>query len=200
MGRTDEFNQSTSRGDSNSGIDLQLNLFSNLYIPPIKEIPSVEQQIENIETQAEVENTPAFSFTQEMIDKALQDGTGHKNGKFRVYRLYQETFSSKDRQDFLKREFNYYGTNGVTGLDGVWIEYSPSKGLKLSKRDSADTMQINWNVIEKRIGELISIDRYFTENEKEEYQKWLLNDYAVGRSIRRVVVETSKMKDLQRFE
>ena len=155
VGRTDEFNQSTSRGDSNSGIDLQLNLFSNLYIPPIKEIPSVEQQIENIETQAEVENTPAFSFTQEMIDKALQDGTGHKNGKFRVYRLYQETFSSKDRQDFLKREFNYYGTNGVTGLDGVWIEYSPSKGLKLSKRDSADTMQINWNVIEKRIGELI---------------------------------------------
>ena len=200
MGRADEFNQSSSRGDSNAGTNLQLDLFSDSYVPPIKELPSVEQQIENIETQAEVEITLAFSFTQEMIDKALQDGTGHKNGKFRVYRLYQETFSSKDRQDFLKREFNYYGTNGVTGLDGVWIEYSPSKGLKLSKRDSADTMQINWNAIEKRIGELISIDRYFTENEKEEYQKWLLNDYAVGRSIRRVVVETSKMKDLQRFE
>ena len=112
-----------------------------------------------------------------MIDKALQSGTGHQNGKFRVYRLYQETFSSKERQEFLKREFNYYGTNGVKGLDSIWIEYSPSKGLKLSKRDVEDTMQINWNTIEKRIGELISLDRYFVDNEKEEYQHWLDNDY-----------------------
>ncbi len=44
-----------------------------------------------------------FFFTQEMIDKTLQDETGHQNGKFRVYRLYQETLSSKERQDFLKK-------------------------------------------------------------------------------------------------
>lgn len=73
LGRTDEFNQSPSRGDSNAGINLQLNLFSDSYVPPIKELPSVAEQIENIETQAEVENTPAFSFTQEMIDNALSE-------------------------------------------------------------------------------------------------------------------------------
>lgn len=112
-----------------------------------------------------------------MIDNALQDGTGHENGKFRIYRLYQETFSSKERQDFLKKEFNYYGTSGVRGLDGIWVEYSPSKGLKLSKRNIEDTMQVNWNTIEKRIGELIVLDRYFVDNEKEEYQNWLDNDY-----------------------
>ena len=177
MGRTNEFNQESSRRNSNAGINLQLNLFSDSYVPPIKELPSVAEQIENIQNQAEVENTPAFSFTQEMIDKALQGGTGHQNGKFRVYRLYQETFSSKERQNFLKKEFNYYGTNGVTGLNGIWVEYSPSKGLKLSKRDVENTMQINWNTIEKRIGELISLDRFFTGNEKEEYQNWLDNDY-----------------------
>ena len=177
MGRTNEFNQESSRRNSNAGINLQLNLFSDSYVPPIKELPSVAEQIENIQNQAEVENTPAFSFTQEMIDKALQDGTGHQNGKFRVYRLYQETLSSKERQNFLKREFNYYGTNGVTGLNGIWVEYSPSKGLKLSKRDVENTMQINWNTIEKRIGELISLDRFLTGNEKEEYQNWLDNDY-----------------------
>ena len=177
MGRTNEFNQESSRRNSDAGINLQLNLFSDSYVPPIKELPSVAEQIENIQNQAEVENTPAFSFTQEMIDKALQGGTGHQNGKFRVYRLYQETFSSKERQNFLKKEFNYYGTNGVTGLNGIWVEYSPSKGLKLSKRDVENTMQINWNTIEKRIGELISLDRFFTGNEKEEYQNWLDNDY-----------------------
>ena len=177
MGRTNEFNQESSRRNSNAGTNLQLNLFSDSYVPPIKELPSIAEQIENIEAQAEVENTPAFSFTQEMIDKALQSGTGTENGKFRVYRLYQETFSSKERQEFLKKEFSYYGTNGVTGLDNIWVEYSPSKGLKLSKREVEDTMQVNWNTIEKRIGELISLDRYFVDNEKEQYQTWLENDY-----------------------
>lgn len=200
MGRANEFNQSSSRGDSNAGTNLQLNLFSDSYVPPIKELPSVEQQIENIETQAEVENTPAFSFTQEMIDKALQDGTGHQNGKFRVYRLYQETFSSKERQDFLKKEFNYYGTNGVTGLDGIWVEYSPSKGLKLSKRDTENTMLVNWNTIEKRIGELISLDRYFVDDEKEKYQQWLDNDYENEKWMFNRVFDDDKSNDIRKTD
>ena len=200
MGRTNEFNQNPSRGDSNAGTNLQLDLFSDSYVPPIKELPSVEQQIENIEVQAEVENTPAFSFTQEMIDKALQDGTGHENGKFRVYRLYQETFSSKERQDFMKKEFNYYGTSGVKGLDGIWVEYSPSKGIKLSKRDVEDTMQVNWNTIEKRIGELISLDRYFVDNEKEEYQNWLENDYENEKWMFDRVFNDDKSKDTEEID
>ena len=177
VGTSNELNKKPSRRNNNSRVNLQLNLFEDTYVPPIKELPSVDKQIDSIKTQAEVENTPAFSFTQEMIDKTLQSGTGHQNGKFRVYRLYQETLSSKERQDFLKKEFNYYGTNGVAGLDGIWVEYTPSKGLKLSKREIEDTMQVNWNTIEKRIGELISLDRYFTNDEKEKYQNWLENDY-----------------------
>ena len=200
MGRTNEFNQNSSRRNSNAGTNLQLDLFSDSYVPPIKELPSVEQQIENIETQAEVENTPAFSFTQEMIDKALQDGTGHENGKFRVYRLYQETFSTKERQDFLKKEFNYYGTSGVKGLDGIWVEYSPSKGIKLSKRDVEDTMQVNWNTIEKRIGELISLDRYFVDNEKEKYQNWLENYYENEKWMFDRVFNDDKSKDTEEID
>ena len=200
MGRTNEFNPNPSRGDSNAGTNLQLDLFSDSYVPPIKELPSVEQQIENIEVQAEVENTPAFSFTQEMIDNALQDGTGHENGKFRIYRLYQETFSSKERQDFLKKEFNYYGTSGVRGLDGIWVEYSPSKGLKLSKRNVEDTMQVNWNTIEKRIGELISLDRYFVDDEKEKYQQWLDNDYENEKWMFDRVFDDDKSNDIEEID
>ena len=198
MGRTNEFNQESGRGNSNAGTNLQLNLFSDSYVPPIKELPSVVKQIENIETQVEVENTSAFSFSQEMIDIALQGGTGHQNGKFRVYRLYQETYSSKERQAFLKREFNYYGTNGVTGLDGIWVEYTPSKGLKLSKRDVEDKMQINWNTIEKRIGELIALDRYLVDDEQEKYQNWLDNDYENEKwMFDRVFNEYTKSEDAE---
>ena len=177
MGTRNELNKKSSRGDSNDGVDIQLNLFSDIYIPPIRDLPSQNEQKNIIEAQAEVDNTPAFSFTQDMIDTALKAGTGHQNGKFRVYRLYQETYSSKDRQNFLKKEFNYYGTNGVKGLEGIWVEYSPGKGLKLSKSNSEDNMQVNWATIEKRIGELISLDRYFTSEEKENYQNWLENEY-----------------------
>ena len=139
-----------------------------------REIEQIKEYLKHVKKNIVYYNE---NLHEEMIDKALQGGTGHQNGKFRVYRLYQETFSSKERQNFLKKEFNYYGTNGVTGLNGIWVEYSPSKGLKLSKRDVENTMQINWNTIEKRIGELISLDRFFTGNEKEEYQNWLDNDY-----------------------
>ena len=108
LGTGNELNKKSSRGDSDTGIDLQLNLFTDSYIPPIKDLPSVDVQKNIIQTQAEVENTPAFTFTQGMIDIALKSGTGHENGKYRVYRLYQETFSSKERIVFLKLEFNYY--------------------------------------------------------------------------------------------
>lgn len=176
MGRNDEHNQEPSRGNSNERTNLQLNLFSDTYIPPIKELLNVDTQIKSI--QAEVENTPAFSFSQEMIDIALRSGTGYQDGKFRLYRLYQETYSSKERINFLKKEFNYYGTNGVKGLDGIWIEYSPSKGLKLSKGyRNIEQKIVNWTAIEKRIGELISLDKYFIDNEKERYQNWLDSEY-----------------------
>ena len=112
-----------------------------------------------------------------MVDIALKNGTGHENGKFRVYRLYQETFSSKERIDFLKSEFNYFGTNGFKGLEGIWVEYTPGKGLKLSKSGFENNLQVNWNTIEKRIGEIILSDQYFTKEEKEDYQNWLQNEY-----------------------
>ena len=165
------------RRNSDTGIDLQLNLFTDSYIPPIKDLPSVDEQKNIIQTQAEVGNTPAFTFTQEMVDIALKNGTGHENGKFRVYRLYQETFSSKERIDFLKSEFNYFGTNGFKGLEGIWVEYTPGKGLKLSKSGFENNLQVNWNTIEKRIGEIILSDQYFTKEEKEDYQNWLQNEY-----------------------
>ena len=177
MGRTDEFNQSSSRGNNNAGTNLQLNLFSDSYVPPIKELPSVENQINNIQTQAEVENTPAFSFTQEMIDKAIQDGTGTENGKFRIYKVYTELHTTKERIDFIKKEFGYYGTSGTKGLDDIWVEYNPSKGLKLSKRNFEKEYIVNWSALDKRIDELVKIDRYFINNEKQEYQEWLENEY-----------------------
>lgn len=177
MGSRNELNPEPSRRNNNDGASLQLNLFTDSYIPPIRHLPSIEEQKNNIETQAVVENTSAFSFTQEMIDKAIQGGTGTGGGKFRIYKVYQELHTKKERIDFIKKEFNYFGTNGTRGLDGIWVDYNPSKGLTLSKSHSDVKEVINWANLDKRIDELIKIDRYFVDNEKQEYQEWLDNNY-----------------------
>ena len=82
----------------------------------------------------------------------------------------------------------------------LFRSYSPSKGLKLSKRNVEDTMQVNWNTIEKRIGELISLDRYFVDDEKEKYQQWLDNDYENEKWMFDRVFDDDKSNDIEEID
>ena len=122
---------------------MKLNLFNDTYIPPIKELPTVEHQLDTIEKQVEVENTSTFSFTQNMVDSALKDGTGTQNGKYRVYRVFQESYSSSDIIKFLKKEYNYYGSSGISNYDGIGVFYSPNNGMTLRNREYDQTYNIN---------------------------------------------------------
>ncbi|MBQ9298822.1 MAG: DEAD/DEAH box helicase family protein [Clostridia bacterium] len=175
LGTGNELNQKSSRGNSDDRTNLQLDLFTNSYIPPIKRLPSVEEQINNIKAQAEVENTSAFTFTQEMIDQTILNGSGFKEGKFRIYRQFQESMSSSENIVFLKQE---YGTGGSSTIGGKFEgigQWHDAKGIALNKGygDNAPKILISWNNIEKRIREIIRLDKYFTPEEKLEYDKWL---------------------------
>lgn len=61
LGARNEFDQTSGGENNNGGDNFQLNLFTDSYIPPIKNLPSVEEQINNIQEQVEVENTSTFS-------------------------------------------------------------------------------------------------------------------------------------------
>ena len=50
LGTGNERNKKSSRRNSDTGIDLQLNLFTDSYIPPIKDLPSVDEQRNTIQT------------------------------------------------------------------------------------------------------------------------------------------------------
>ena len=118
LGTSNELNTKSSRGNDNNRVDLQLNLFEDTYVPLIKELPSVETQINNIQTQAEVENTPAFSFTQEMIDKTLINGSNFSHGKFRIYEQFKKSLSSNENIIFLKHEYGIGGSSSAySGAD-----------------------------------------------------------------------------------
>ena len=134
-----------------------------------KELPTESEQKQNI---AEVENTSVFSFSQEEIDNALTIGSGVVNGKFRIYEYLSRGLSSNENANFLKQEYGIGGTS--ENEDGISKWYD-SKGMTLSKGfgDNAPTLKLSWKQVEKRIRELISIDRYLSETQKDEYYDWL---------------------------
>lgn len=168
MDRTNEQLQDDSRRTDNDGLNLQLE-------QQIKEIENSnnilteEQQIQNI---AEVENTSVFSFSQEIIDSVLKEGSHIENGKFRIYEYLTRGLPEKDNVEFLKQE---YGTGGRSADDNGVSEDHSAKGIKLSTgyKEDSPTLLLNWKQVAKRISELISQDRYFNELEKDEYYDWL---------------------------
>lgn len=155
MGRSNEQLQDNSGGTSDERSNLQLDILTE------------EEQKQKI---AEVENTSVFSFTQERIDNVLKEGTGVVNGKFRIYEQLVKGLSNKENAEFLKNE---YGLGGRSANENGISEEHNSKGIKLSNIENNSSLLLNWNEVEKRIQELISADRYFTETEKEEYIKWI---------------------------
>jgi len=151
------------------------------------EFPTEQEQI-NIITQAEVDKTSVFSFPQEIIDRALQNGSQKQEGKFRIYEQLTKSLSSKENADFLKYEYGEGGYSRVIAGSQIHEDHN-AKGIKLTRTydENAPTLWITWLQAEKRIRELISSDRYFNDKEKEKYEKWLDDK---EKNIEMKVVET----------
>ena len=138
-----------------------------------KPLPSVDGQLNFLDMQAE-EKTSAFSFSQELIDTILTRGSGISEGKFRIYEQFEKSLSAKENTEFLKEEYGWGGSYPVitgTGID----EQHDGKGVLISKGigDDKPHIRLNWTQVEKRISELIKIDRYLNPKEKEIYPQWL---------------------------
>ena len=141
----------------------------------MKPLPSMDGQLSlMLDYEAEVTKPSAFSFSQEIIDTVLSKGSSFSEGKFRIYEQFQKSLSKKENADFLKNEYGWGGSYPVitgTGID----EQHDGKGIRISKGIGNDKPHIllNWNQVEKRISELIKMDRYLSPKEKEIYPEWL---------------------------
>ena len=141
----------------------------------MKPLPSMDGQMSlMLNYEAEVTKPSAFSFSQEIIDAVLTRGSGVSEGKFRIYEQFQKSLSKKENVDFLKNEYGWGGSYPVitgTGID----EQHDGKGIKISKNANGEEVKVllNWNQVEKRISELIKMDRYLNPKEKELYPEWL---------------------------
>ena len=154
MGRTDEQYPQPSRGDRESGADLQLTF------------PAVAEQQEAI-AEAEAEKASAFAVSDAEINNELCRGTDFEHGKYRVYRYYQEMHTVDEAVKFLKKEYGI-GGHSHTFLNGEsgFVDHD-SKGLTFAiyKKDLRKT--IPWKTVDAHLRLLIANDRYLTDKEKE---------------------------------
>ena len=166
MGSSDELSSQFGTGNRESGSDIRLE--------DIKPLPDIGGQLSFIQERAEEQTASAFSIPKEIIDNYLASGSGFANGKYRIYEQLQKSLSLKENADFLKKE---YGTGGGTYAGGV-SDYNydcDAKGVRIRKgyEENAPEIRMNWTQVAKKIGRLISDDRYLNKKEWWNYPEWL---------------------------
>ena len=134
-------------------------------------LPGVDNQIEFIGTKVKDAILP---LPQGAIDYVLGAGSGFSEGKMRVYRQFTESLSKEDNIKFLKNEYGIGGgTDAIPGT-GYWHNHD-AKGIEILDHYSVPERRtlLKWNYVEKRISELVKLDRYLSPKEKEMYPQWL---------------------------
>lgn len=139
----------------------------------IKSLLSQDGQLQYLADAAGAK-APAFVFSQEIIDNVLTRGSNIEQSKMRIYEQFQKSLSRDENIRFLKKEYGIGGGSSAVAYTGI-SEMHDGKGITLSIGFDPDRPHqlLKWNYVEKRIRELISIDRYLNDKEKEIYPSWL---------------------------
>ncbi|MCJ0131890.1 helicase SNF2 [Clostridioides difficile] len=134
---------------------------------------SVEKREYPAQDSVEVRNEDFI--TQDEIDTRLTGGSSFHHGQFRIYEYFMEGHDKKDNIAFLKNE---YGTGGsshaLIGSDKGHEEHD-AKGIRLEKGSYGSPyakVLLKWNVVEKRISELVKADKYLSPKGKEAYAQY----------------------------
>ena len=114
-------------------------------------------------------------ITQDEIDYALGRGSGYEHGAFRIYEYFMEGHDQKEAVAFLKKEYGIGGgSGGLPGNDDSHNEHD-GKGIRLEKGSYGNPyakVLLNWNVVEKRLRELIAEDKYLSAEGKVKYREY----------------------------
>ena len=164
LGTADEQHQEPSRGNDTDGYDLWITEDQK---EPLSLFPTLEEQIARIE-QAEAERTSVFSISQADFDHELtKHGSGFEHGKLRIFKFYESHPTTDAALKFLKNEYGI-GGHSHTYLDGSsgFVDHD-GKGLCFSDRGFKNKHTYSWRIVDRRMRELIAMDRYLSDKEKE---------------------------------
>ena len=114
----------------------------------------------------------AQSHLEQVIEYELKRGSHVVDGKFRIFDKYNENPSEKAFAEFLKKEY---------GIGGSYVdntnESHDAKGIRLRWKEKEHPennfdILLKWNEVAVRIADLIDDDKYLTEQEKEKYLEY----------------------------
>lgn len=172
-------------------------LILSRYYDPKVQIPTLEEQKNAVyENEDSLKN--GIYFSQEEIDCILTHGSNVQNGKYRIYQQMSKHEGEKQNIAFLKNE---YGIGGSSPAVGVINEWHDTKGITLSRGREIGNDEIKitlkWSQVNRRINELIELDRYLNKAENEHYpiflQKQMKKELAFERSQHEEVKEDNKI-------
>ena len=139
----------------------------------LDEVADLDVEPLQFPTPDEVDIRQESFITQDEIDSILTGGSGVSGGKLRIYEFFQQGHDSKENIAFLKSEYGQGGrSHALIGNDRSWEDHD-AKGIKLSKGNIMEpyaTAILTWNVVEKRIRELVAADQFLNQAEKEELE------------------------------
>lgn len=176
LGAAHEQPEGTGRGNRDSGAYQQLSFTDFL--------PTEEQQIESIdrmEERAESQEQPSVLFiSDEEIDRVLRGGSGFVGGKMRIQALYDTQPNVKERADYLKEEYGI-GGRSWTFPDGShgFVDYG-GKGILIRRYGYDQEVRLHWNLLERKVGDLIRRGEYLNETEQAHYAELQERYEAVG--------------------
>ena len=168
-----EQHSAESRGDGAERPDLRITEYSLF--------PTSEEQLQRIE-EAEAQKLSAFSVSQADLDNELcRHGSGFAQGKFRIYKFFEDMPSSDAAITFLKKEYGI-GGHSHTYLNGEsgFVDHD-GKGIHFSNHNYKEKHTITWKAVARR---LIALGRYLTEDEKA-----YLPEYEAQEAERRLQLE-----------
>lgn len=172
-GTEERLRRSSQDSDSISGTsnrDRNERDFIEKEVIPVKgSEEAISSESFSILSKAQQVGSPLFS-EQEILN-ILKRGTGTVDGRIRVYQTFQRTTFLKERIDFLKDEFGWYGsTLNMEGSSFSMMDCRPGRGISLLKTiDGQEYKQVlKWKEVAERLELLIRQNNYLTE---EEWQK-----------------------------
>ncbi|PQG97499.1 hypothetical protein CUS55_00640 [Enterococcus faecium] len=95
----------------------------------------------------------------------MRRGSGVEGGKIRIYHLYQQTLSKKERVSFLKEEYGWSGsTLDIQGSSFSMMDCRPGKGITVIKKINNEDYErvMKWSEVEERIQIIIQYFFFIT--------------------------------------
>ena len=126
--------------------------------------------LQDLSLSASMATLPEISafITEDEIDAAISSGSSFAGGKQRIYDFFLVPHTTKEKAEFLKKE---YGTGGrshaLSGSSGS-DESHEARGERFRKANCAP-VELSWQKVAKRIEALISDGHYLTPEEQSAY-------------------------------